>query len=770
MYKLRATLTGHELDVRGVTAISNDTIVSGSRDGTARLWDLQYKLDTLSNGEICFTSPTSSFVNAVEHVPLGEEPLVAVGGKDAVVYLTDIHDSFAKPGDDFGKYQLVGHQGNVCSLNYNGGYLVSGSWDCRAKVWDLATFTVKYDLVGHSASVWDVQVVDAEQDIFLTCSADRTIRKWQGDKEIGRFQGHNDVIRKLLVLPGGDKFVSASNDCTLKVWDLHSGHVLQTLHGHDSFVYDLALLSNGDIVSTAEDRTVRIWHDGAVQQAITLPCISVWSVAVLPNDDIAVGGSDKQIYVFTQNEERVATESALRQFKEQVEASAISEQSLDDLKKTDIPGYDRLQQPGKEEGSTIMVKSPVGVIEAHQWTGGEWVKIGDVVNSAGGSTGKKEHNGVEYDYVFDVDVEDGKPPLKLPYNANENPYAAADRFLAANDLPSLYTEEVVKFINQNTSGFQLDQQSGPAGLNEAQSGQQSQGKEQKAKDSAHTKSSGFFPQTGLVTFGDFKAEQLVKGFKKFNLTKSEDLAFSKADEKQVEDSLAELKSKLALWLINSVVPKILEKWPASEKLLGFDLLRISIPRVSNIDLLLSTESAETIVKLLLQTLEEIEEKDLALLMMISRVLCGLTASTLFAQLFLTVDDKNVVLFNSYFAEVVEKSSVVIKIVTTSETSRANKHFKNALSAFASFVFDLSAYPFTNKSLKLGTEAISQISAFLDETAEDIVREDEEAAYRLIVAFGNLKTAGIYTGVPEWVSATQKLHTTARFQEIYTQLR
>lgn len=767
MYKLRATLTGHELDVRGVTAVSNDIIVSGSRDGTARLWDLQYKLDTLSNGEICFTSPTSSFVNAVQHVPLGEELLVAVGGKDAVVYLTDIHDSFAKPGDDFGKYQLVGHQGNVCSLNYYGGYLVSGSWDCTAKVWDLATFTVKYDLVGHSASVWDVQVVDAEQNIFLTCSADRTIRKWQGDKEIGRFQGHNDVIRKLLVLPGGNKFVSASNDCTLKVWDLHSGHVLQTLHGHDSFVYDLALLSNGDIVSTAEDRTVRIWHDGTVQQAITLPCISVWSVVVLPNDDIAVGGSDKQIYVFTRNEERVATESALRHFKEKVEASTISEQSLDDLKKTDIPGYDRLQQPGKEEGSTIMVKSPVGVIEAHQWTGGEWVKIGDVVNSAGGSTGKKEHNGVEYDYVFDVDVEDGKPPLKLPYNASENPYAAADRFLAANDLPSLYTEEVVKFINQNTSGFQLDQQSG---ADPVQLGQQGQSTEPKPKDIASTKKAGFFPQTGLVTFGEFKAEQLVKGFKKFNLSKTGNLAFSKADEKLVEDALAELKSKLALWLINSVVPKILETWPAAEKLLGFDLLRISIPRVSNIDLLLSTESAEIIVKLLLQTLEEIEEKDLALLMMISRVLCGLTASTLFAQLFLTVDEKNAVLFNSYFAEVVEKYSVVIKIVTTSEISRANKHFKNALSAFASFVFDLSAYRFTNKSLNLGNQAISQISEFLDEIAEDIVREDEEAAYRLIVAFGNLKTAGSYSGIPGWVSATQKLYTTARFQEIYAHLK
>lgn len=752
MYKLRSTLTGHELDVRGVTAVSNDVIVSGSRDGTARLWDLRYQVDVMSNNEICFLSPTGSFVNAVAAVPIeGEEPLVAVGGKDAVVYLSDIHDSFAKPGDDFGKYQLIGHQGNVCSLSYKDGLLVSGSWDCTAKVWDLSTFTVKFDLVGHSASVWDAQVVDAEQNIFLTCSADRTIRKWQGNREIARYSGHNDVIRKLLVLPGGTKFVSASNDCTLKIWNLASGKVLQTLEGHDSFIYDIGLLSTGDIVSTAEDRTVRIWHDGAVAQAITLPCISVWSVAVLPNDDIVVGGSDKQIYIFTSSEERTATAHALAQFKEQVQASSISEQSLDDLKKTDIPGYDRLQQPGKEEGSTIMVKSPVGVIEAHQWTGGEWVKIGDVVNSAGGSNGKKEHNGVEYDYVFDVDVEDGKPPLKLPYNANENPYAAAERFLAANDLPPSYTEEVVKFINLNTSGFQLDQQA-PEPTQPAPAEQ--------------TPLSSFFPQKTLVTFPEFKPEQLIKGFKKFNSTKTGEKAFSKAEEKSVESALSELKSKQALSLINSVIPKILTEWAPSEKLLGFDLLRISIPRVSNVDLLQSTDAAESIIKMLLQSLDEFSEGDLALLMMISKVLCGLTASTLFAQLFLTVDDANVVGFNSYFEQVVEKYSVVIKIVTTSDVSRSNKHFKLALSAFASFLFDLSAYPFSNKSLKLGSGALAQVKLFLDDSAEDIVREDEESAYRLCVAYGNLKYGGAYSTSPDWVAATQKLYSAARFQEVY----
>ncbi len=77
------------------------------------------------------------------------------------------------------------------------------------------------------------------------------------------------------------------------------------------------------------------------------------------------------------------------------------------------------------------------VVEAHQWSASsqQWVKIGEVVVGGVGSGQKKLFEGKEYDYVFDVDIADGVPPLKLPFNLSENPYAAAQRFLEKNDLP-----------------------------------------------------------------------------------------------------------------------------------------------------------------------------------------------------------------------------------------------------------------------------------------------------------------------------------------------
>ena len=35
-----------------------------------------------------------------------------------------------------------------------------------------------------------------------------------------------------------------------------------------------------------------------------------------------------------------------------------------------------------------------------------------------GSSRKQLYQGKEWDYVFDVDVQEGVPPLKLPYNAS----------------------------------------------------------------------------------------------------------------------------------------------------------------------------------------------------------------------------------------------------------------------------------------------------------------------------------------------------------------
>lgn len=59
---------------------------------------------------------------------------------------------------------LLGHQGNICTLDAwqdaKTGYLVSGSWDASAIVWDVEKGEATATFEGHGASVWAVLAYD----------------------------------------------------------------------------------------------------------------------------------------------------------------------------------------------------------------------------------------------------------------------------------------------------------------------------------------------------------------------------------------------------------------------------------------------------------------------------------------------------------------------------------------------------------------------------------------------------------------------------------
>lgn len=681
MYKLSASLEGHEQDVKCVISPSDNQIVSVSRDGSVRVWN---KVSDVWQAPIV-SFQAGGFLNSVAYVSegYGSDPLIAAGGNESLIYLSSPLLTQQDP-----EFCLVGHESNVCALDSLGPLVISGSWDSTAKVWHNGE--IKYNLVGHENSVWDVKFVNDEE--YLTCSADKTVRRWVSGKQVEVYSGHADVVRNLLVLPDG--FASCSNDGTIRVCAA-DGTPNYIMKGHESFIYSLALLPNGDIVSSGEDRTLRVWRGEQCLQTITLPCVSVWTVSTMGNGDIVAGSSDGKVRVFSSDRSRFASPEVLEKFQKDVQGSAISEDSLGSINKEKISGPECLANPGNE-GQTKMVKSASGAIEAYQWTSNKWNKVGEVVGSAG-SDKKKSFNGKEWDYVFDVDVSDNAPPLKLPYNVSENPYQAAERFLAENELPHSYLDEVTRFILTNAQGVTL-------------------GQKEEIPYNPYADTNSILPQQEFLFFSTYNPALMMKGAAKF----------AKLSESEMKDLEAALVGKNQKKLIEFSSNMILQLEDEG-KLVGMDILRSIIS-----ELPLPPDNLFELVKVGLAIKSSPNST-----MMCLRLLVNMFG-------------------NNTWGVPVMRDEDIIGEVFSIDFHPAVKSNKNAAVALSTLILNYAV-----DAHKAGKNTDWLVKA-IEKYWEALCAPDKaESAYRVLVARGTVSRHK-----PQWLSRVEKVHTEARFQQLY----
>ena len=283
-FVLAARLHGHASDVRAIAShtLSNGTqlILSGSRDQSARLWvrrhDGTQDVHVLGHG--------SGFVNAVAFFVHDTGIYALTAGQDALFYSFHIDPDGRGSVSVSPTISLVGHASNVCSLRTHSSYIVSGSWDSTVRVWK--NWECVATLAGHSHSVWSVLPID--EDRILSASADKTVCLWSisSPKEpLYVFEGATQAVRDILRV-SDTAFVSAGNDGQLRLYPIQGGAPYKTLASLPAFVYALAPLADG-LVSSGEDRCVRVWAHDALTQLVPVPALSVWCVCILSNGDMA---------------------------------------------------------------------------------------------------------------------------------------------------------------------------------------------------------------------------------------------------------------------------------------------------------------------------------------------------------------------------------------------------------------------------------------------------------------------------------------------------
>ncbi len=266
---LGGALTGHTAEVTGVaTAIMPDgsvVAVTGSRDATLRVWDLQ------SGTPLGAPFAGLDAVTAISTAVMPDGRVVAVaGGRDAQVRTWDL-----RTGRLIGKF-VTGHTDRVTALataTLPDGRIavVTSGFDPTVRVWELASgVPLREPLATGADTIWALATAElADGRLVAVAGADDgTVHVLDMQERSGanRLSGHTAAVEAAAtaVLPSG-RVVAVTGDRagSLRAWDLHSMSVLgEPSTGHPEAIWALAgsSLRDGRTVAVAgrDDGTVEV--------------------------------------------------------------------------------------------------------------------------------------------------------------------------------------------------------------------------------------------------------------------------------------------------------------------------------------------------------------------------------------------------------------------------------------------------------------------------------------------------------------------------------
>jgi F-box/WD-40 domain protein MET30 len=135
---------------------------------------------------------------------------------------------------------LRGHTSGIRAIQFDENKLISGSLDQTLKVWNWRTGECLSTYRGHTGGVVGLNF---EGNILASGSVDHTVKIWNfHDKSTFCLKGHTDWVNAVKVDSASRTVFSASDDCTIRLWDLDRKETIRIFEGHVGQVQQVVLL------------------------------------------------------------------------------------------------------------------------------------------------------------------------------------------------------------------------------------------------------------------------------------------------------------------------------------------------------------------------------------------------------------------------------------------------------------------------------------------------------------------------------------------------
>ena len=273
--------TGKEVQVLkdvptwGGAAFSPDcrsSLATSGQDGVVRLWDVRMGRQLRE-----FHGHTSP-VKSVAFSPDGRQLASASADGTAKLYALDVETEALK--QDTRSFEASPNNCTDFSFTPDGRKMVVNS---RSKI-SLLDAATGEEIQTFQGEGFDVAV--SPDGRFLGCGAPENKVKVI-DQDSGKdvlLSGHEGPVNAVAFDRGGRLIASASDDGSVRLWDLSTGKAVHTLKGHSKKAHTVAFSPDGRLVASAgADNTVKLWDTSSGQELRSIERSEVQDLSFAPD-------------------------------------------------------------------------------------------------------------------------------------------------------------------------------------------------------------------------------------------------------------------------------------------------------------------------------------------------------------------------------------------------------------------------------------------------------------------------------------------------------